>query len=409
MHILQRPSYASKYPPAPGLVLGVGQRLGGHPIVGVWLGSALMCAAIAWMLQQWLSPRWALIGGILAVLQFGISGYWAQSYWGGSIAAAGGALLFGSLRSMKGRRQVSSSLALGGGLLLLAFSRPFEGLVVGIPVGILFLRHVFLATGWPQRFRLIAPMLGILAVGGAGGLYINAAVTGDPLRTPYIEHDAQYNVSPLFLWGSPRPEPEYGNERLREFHVGWELDRWNRQQSPEGWLQMRVIYAILALIAFGAPPPDIAPPIFFGTPLFLFMLVPLLRGGPDVRLASGMVLLLVVSLLGATYFLPHYLAPVTCLLVFLCTLGIRLIVIRFRRFHRLRRSIVPAVLILAAAGTVASGRRTIAMENEPGKWWNQKSAIQSELSRHDRRSVVFVRYRQGYRIHDEWVYNGAVV
>ena len=84
-HILQQPSYQSKYPPAQGLMLAAGQTLAGHPIAGVWLSFALMCAGICWMLYAWVPPRWAFIGGLFAVLhpQLGFAGYWAQSYWGG--------------------------------------------------------------------------------------------------------------------------------------------------------------------------------------------------------------------------------------------------------------------------------------------------------------------------------------
>ena len=45
-----------------------GQVIAGHPIVGAWLGTALACAALCWMLQAWLPPRWALLGGLLAAL-----------------------------------------------------------------------------------------------------------------------------------------------------------------------------------------------------------------------------------------------------------------------------------------------------------------------------------------------------
>ncbi len=83
-HIIHRPTYMSKYPPAQGLALAIGQSLGGHPIVGVWMSFGLMCAAICWMLYGWMTPRWAVLGGILALINpmLGIASYWAQSYWG---------------------------------------------------------------------------------------------------------------------------------------------------------------------------------------------------------------------------------------------------------------------------------------------------------------------------------------
>ena len=46
LQVIHQPSYMSKYMPAQGVVLMLGKIFGGHPIVGVWLSMAFMCAAI---------------------------------------------------------------------------------------------------------------------------------------------------------------------------------------------------------------------------------------------------------------------------------------------------------------------------------------------------------------------------
>src|SRR5438105_7369582 len=97
MHVLQQPTYASKYPPGQGMAMALGQVLTGWPIVGVWLSSALACAAICWMLRAWIRPRWALLGSLLVSLH-PLMVDWNHNYWGGSVALLGGTLVIGAMR-----------------------------------------------------------------------------------------------------------------------------------------------------------------------------------------------------------------------------------------------------------------------------------------------------------------------
>ena len=70
--VLQQPTYMSKYPPAQGFFMAVGQVLWGHPIYGVWLSASLMCMSICWMLYAWIPSYWAFMGGVVSVLEFGM-------------------------------------------------------------------------------------------------------------------------------------------------------------------------------------------------------------------------------------------------------------------------------------------------------------------------------------------------
>jgi pimeloyl-ACP methyl ester carboxylesterase len=99
--VLQQPTYSSIFPPGQGIVMALGWMLFGHPWAGVVLSVGALCALCYWMLRGWTSPGWALLGGLLAVTQFGPLNQWMNSYWGGAVSGCGGCLVFGALPRLR--------------------------------------------------------------------------------------------------------------------------------------------------------------------------------------------------------------------------------------------------------------------------------------------------------------------
>jgi hypothetical protein len=181
-----RPTYASMYYPGYAAFLAVGQVVMHHPFWGVWLSSGLMCAAVCWALQGWMPSSWALLGGLLAVIRLGTFSYWADSYWGGMVAALGGALVFGALPRIKKQRRVRDSLLLALGMALLAYTRPYEGLFFCVPLLVALFWWAKLDSVSRRDFalRVAMPAALVMAVAIAGlGVYFHR-VTGSAFTTP---------------------------------------------------------------------------------------------------------------------------------------------------------------------------------------------------------------------------------
>ena len=234
-HITMKPTYMSMYFPAQGLVLAAGKVLSGHPWYGVLLRSALMCAAICWMLQAWLPPTWALLGGMLAVLRLGLFSYWTNTYsGGGSIAALGGALVLGALPRFMKTARLRDSLLLAVGVILLATSRPYEGLLLCIPVAFVLGRWILFGKKKPDAAVLLrrtaAPLALIVAAAAWMGYYDYRAF-GNPFTPPYTVNRATYAMVPYYVWQSRRPEPVYRHEVMRDFYYQYELDYFDKIHS----------------------------------------------------------------------------------------------------------------------------------------------------------------------------------
>ena len=391
IHILQQPTYASKYPPGQGLALALGQVLGGHPVVGVWLSVALACAALTWMLQAWLPPPWALLGGLLALLRLGLFSYWAQSYWGGAVAALGGALLFGALPRLMRRPRVRDALLLGCGLALLANTRPYEGLLVSLPAGAVLLVWMVGKSGPPARVALtrIGLPLGLVLVLTAGAMaYYNHRVTGDRLRLPYQVHQETYAMEPNFLWQRPRPEPAYRHAALADYHRKMAL-KYLRQRSLTG-LVVEKTKRISRLWRFYLGP-------LLTVPL---LMLPWALKDRWMRLGLLTCGVLTVGLLAETWINPHYAAPITAPLYALVLQSMRHLRAWRWRGRPTGRVLVWTILALCALSAPQMWLR-------PKAWSVHRAGILASLEQDRERHLVLVRYSSWHHPYNEWVYNGA--
>lgn len=388
IHVLQQPSYASKYPPGQGLLLALGQRLAGHPIVGVWLGTASAAAALCWMLAGWLPRRWALVGGLLFALQPNLQLGWGQSYWGAAPVVLGSALLFGAVGRLRRRRTgVVTALVAGLGFSILLSTRPYEGLLAGAVAAWLVLAKL----GFAQTLRRVVPGAACVVLPVIlATLHYHASVTGDPWRVPYEVHERSYAIAPIFVWQSPREAPQYRHRTLERFHTEWSMEAYRAQRTWSGLLRWR------------------------GNELlgvWLYLLGPLLSlplvcagCGPTTRLTWGAAGLLLTGALLVTWLQPHYLAAALPLLLLLVATGLRRIH-AWRRDQRSGALWVAAFLALYALNSVAAAARFVAHESEG--WGAERARIVRLLESEPGDHLVLVSYGRQHDPLVEWVYNAA--
>jgi hypothetical protein len=418
-HVIQQPSYASMYPPAQGLILALGQVITGHPFVGVWLSMALLCAAICWMLQAWLPPSWALLGGMLAVIRLGTFSYWANSYWGGAAAATGAALMLGALPRIKRSQRPGDALLMGLGLAILANSRPYEGLILSLPVAIALLIWIFRTDRPPWRVlipRVLLPLVLVAAATAAGMGYYFWRVTGSPFRMPYQVDRAAYAVAPYFLWQSPRPQPVYHHPGMQDFYLHNELDFYKLTHSITGVFALTTVKAVNSWV------------LYLGPVLTLPFIMVIATASPGLSWATlsrqtqfllGAGAVLFAGLAAEVFFLPHYAAPMVCIIFALVLKAMR----RLRGWRWkgmptglfLTRAVPAICLLMLVVRTGAAPLRLPLTPDWPPTWYNSKpvrtdrARILAELEAYPEKHLVIVRYRPHSKAKYDWVYNKAEI
>ena len=398
-HVNWFPTYSSMYPPAQGFVMAIGQLLG-NPWIGVLLSDAAMCAAILWMLQAWLPARWALLGGMFAALNLGIASYWMNSYWGGAVAGAGGALVLGALARIRRRASVGNALLLGLGVAILANSRPYEGLLFCVPAGVWFLGwlagKIKSRDGTGTRFRIaLLPLSAVIVLTLIFIGYYNWRLTGNALLFPHVLNTRTYHSTPLFLWEHLKPELTYNNQQFEDFYNGWE-----REDYKTTWKDARDVTAE-KIARMG---------VEFFWPGVLFLVPALLFAFRDrkMRLLLVTLLLSLAGVFAVIWSAPHYAAPLTCVIYALLAQSVRHLRVMRWKARPVGVALSRALVILLVLET---GINVTRGSCDP-LWWTctgdpSRVAVMKQLEATAGKHLIVVRYSDDHNIHDEWVYNGA--
>jgi hypothetical protein len=380
--VLQTPSYASIYPLGQGIALALGKLLFGFAWAGVLLSSAALCALCYWMLRGWMTPGWPLLGGVLSVLEFGPLCPWINSYWGGSLAACAGCLVFGALPRLRASPRIRDGALLGLGLALHWLTRPYETIFLAIAVLLFFLPEV----RSPLLRSLAKPALAaaiVLLPAIALSLLQNRQVTGSWITLPYTLSRYQYGVPASFTWqANAVPHLELTREQQFQYKMQTSF-RASGPETIESYL-LRLEYRVRFYRFFFLAPLYVALPFFF----------PSLR---EWRFAWVAVTLLIFAL-GVNFypfFEVHYLAALTPLFLLVSVKGLE----RLSQWNDAGRLII----FLCFAHFVFWYGRSFADHRGP----EPRTAVYQQLAQTPGKQLVFVRYWPQHIFQDEWVYNAA--
>ena len=408
-HVNQQPTYASMYPPAPGLVLAVGQLLTGAPWVGLFLSTAFMSAALCWMFQGWLPSRWALLGGLISVIRIATFSYWANSYWGGAIVATGGALVLGAFPRLRRKLRWGDAVILALGIMVLVNSRPYEGFLLCMPVVIMLGIALVKRRHRIAKSRLIgsaSSFLLVLAIGSFLMGFYFWRVTGNPLQMPYQVNRETYQMANALLWQAPRADLQHRHKQMHDYYAIWLAEQIKVRSSLRTWFRS-VIRKMAAVW------------LFYLGPILTIALIGFPRTVRDKRIRPLLVVgaLAVLGMLSESWFFPHYAAPFTGLIYVLVLQAMR----HLRFYHPGNRSIgrslvltIPGICLVMFVLAVLTLRSAPPNGREAGAWCctksgnTERSQLIKQLTARGGTHLVLVRFDPNQKIvTDKWVHNGA--
>lgn len=399
-HILLTPTYASMYPPGSALFYGVGQLLFHTPRAGLLLLMGISCASLCWMLQMFVPPGWALLGGIIAVVHISWFSYFGNTYWGGASAMLGGCILAGAFRKIiveKGDRS-SSWILFSLAFLLLINTRPFEGTLVAIPALLRLVRTFFLQSKsrkLPRLSALLVLCIGLMATAGY------AVCVTHSFQLPWSLQRKQWAIVPPFIFQSADYRHTYEFKDQKDLYLDYEVHDYKAQHHLRGFLEVLFDKGFREWLFFISPALTLC---------FLLGLGPTIRSAKNREAIIGLMLLCCASSV-ETWVQPQYVAVATGTIYVIFMNGLRRSVTLTGR-KRLGAAVFPATAW--GLGVLVCLRLFIVPIVSWPPSWDVRSY---EMLTYDKlcnllrqmpgKQLVLVHYDSNHQWMDSWINNGA--
>ena len=286
--------------------MALGWTIFGHPWAGVALSIGALCALCYWMLRGWITPGWALIGGLLAAIEFGPLNQWMNSYWGGAVSGCAGCLVFGALPRLRESARRAMPRCSGSGSALQLLTRPFESIFLLLSVVLFFL----------ARFAPSDAARGCGVTGGSSrdrthpaseqtgdGQLDHASLSTQPLsirRAHHIHYSAESHAA------SSR-SPASSNS----------ITKCSRKLTAQAPIHSRAIGRAGQAVSGSI--------VSFCSRRYIWRCLRFFSLCANIAIAWVAITILIFSL-GTNfypYFYPHYIAALTCLFVLISVTGLR--------------------------------------------------------------------------------------